>query len=454
MYESKKDKQISDIYNRLLERLKEEIDPNLFAMLFDEESFSLKSIEGDKAIFLCEVGSTATIISNSYSSLIEKILSELLETPIEIEILDKKSYVKKQDYIDNATSSFFKNCRLQKQYTFDSFVIGPSNRSAYAAALYAVNNPAISNPIFLYSNSGLGKTHLLQAIGNEYAQRHPESKVLYITSDDFLNEYVKYIKGRKADELRDFFNTVDMLLVDDIQFLAGKNDTQTMFFNVFNLLVSHGKQIVLTSDRAPSELKDLPDRLISRFKGGLTITINSPSIDTLIDILKMKIKINGLDLKAFDDEVLSYLAKNYSNNVRELEGALTTLIFSITTMDHPSVIDLNFVKEVFQSDEEKRNSAGKVDVDSLLDTVSRYYKITTNELVGKCKTGQIALARQIAMYLARDVLNMTYANIGKYFKKDHSTVVSNCKKVTALIEKDENVKKAITKIKAILLCKN
>lgn len=443
MYETSKDKQINEIYDKLIDELRSSIDSKLFDAMFSDGLFELKSIQGNKATFVCDNLTNAIIIKSSLLNQIQDILSRLLETQIQAEILDRRSFMKRREAVDQATSSFFKNSRLQPNYTFDSFVVGPSNRSAYTASIFAVNSPAKSNPIFIYSKSGLGKTHLLQAIGNEYQFKHPEAKVLYITSDDFLNEYVKYIKGRKAEELRDFFTTVDMLLVDDIQFLAGKNDTQTMFFNVFNFLVSHNKQIILTSDRQPSELKDLPDRLVSRFGGGLTVCINNPNKDTLVDILKMKIKVQGLDKNMFSDDVLDYLAMNYSKNVRELEGAFTNLLFAVTTSEHKDIIDLEFAKNVFQTDEIKKNASSKCNIDKIINEVSSYYSLTENQLKSKSRIGQIALARQIAMYLAREILNMTYQSIGKYFSKDHTTVMANVEKIKNSLDKDENLKFAI-----------
>ncbi|MCI7065096.1 MAG: chromosomal replication initiator protein DnaA [Bacilli bacterium] len=453
MYETQKDRQLQDIFTELLDHLKKTIDSKLFDAMFSDGLFELKSIEGNKALFVSASETNATIIKSSLSVPIQDYLSSILETPMSVEILDKRTFLKRKEAVKEASDSFFKNSSLQAQFNFDSFVVGPNNRSAYTASLYAVNNPAKSNPIFLYSKSGLGKTHLLQAIGNEYQTRHPEAKVLYITSDDFLNEYVKYIKGRKADELRDFFTTVDMLLVDDIQFLAGKNDTQTMFFNVFNFLVAHSRQIVLTSDRSPEELKDLPDRLISRFQGGLTISISTPDKETLVDILKMKIKVHGLSEEMFTEDVLEYLAFHYSKNVRELEGAFTNLLFAITTTEHGNVIDLDFVKKVFQTDEKRKIAASTLSIDTIIKEVSSHYSLTENQLKSKSRIGQIALARQIAMYLARNLLNMTYQSIGKYFEKDHTTVMANVQKIESELEKDEILKSAIEKLKSNLQTK-
>ena len=452
MPETNKERQLNEINDKLMANLSNTLDPKLFDTLFSDGSFQLKAIQGDKATFLCEDSTTATIIKSTCLTSLQSILSSLLENDnIQLEILDKRSYARRQESIEKTTSSFFKNACLLPQFSIDTFVVGPNNRSAYAAALYAINSPCTSNPIFLYSKSGLGKTHLIQAIGNEYKTRHPEAKVLYITSDDFLNEYVKYIRGERADELRDFFTTVDMLLIDDIQFLAGKKETQTMFFNIFNFLISHNRQIIITSDCSPSELKNLPDRLVTRFAGGLTVSIAPPNKDTLVDILKMKIKVRGLDEKMFDPEVLDYLSQNYSKNVRELEGAFTTLLFAITTCKHPDVIDMAFTKTVFQVDEKRKENSGKITIDTIISEVGDYYSITESQLKSKSRIGQIALARQIAMYLARTLLNMTYQGIGKSFGKDHTTVMANVQKIQESVKNDAQMKLTMDKLSKKIL---
>ncbi len=452
MPETNKERQLNEINEKLMASLSNTLDPKLFDTLFSDGSFQLKAIQGDKATFLCEDSTTATIIKSTCLASLQSILSSLLENDnIQLEILDKRSYARRQESIEKTTSSFFKNACLLPHFSIDTFVVGPNNRSAYAAALYAINSPCTSNPIFLYSKSGLGKTHLIQAIGNEYKSRHPEAKVLYITSDDFLNEYVKYIRGERADELRDFFTTVDMLLIDDIQFLAGKKETQTMFFNIFNFLISHNRQIIITSDCSPSELKNLPDRLVTRFAGGLTVSITPPNKDTLVDILKMKIKVRGLDEKMFDPEVLDYLSQNYSKNVRELEGAFTTLLFAITTCKHPDVIDMAFTKTVFQVDEKRKENSGKITIDTIINEVGDYYSITESQLKSKSRIGQIALARQIAMYLARTLLNMTYQGIGKSFGKDHTTVMANVQKIQDSVKSDAQMKITIDKLSKKIL---
>ena len=219
-----------------------------------------------------------------------------------------------------------------------------------------------------------------------------------------------------------------------------------MFFNVFNLLTQNNKQIVLTSDKAPDDLKGLQDRLVSRFDGGLTVDIKSPDQETLVEILKMKIKVNNLSLDMFEPEVLDYLALNYSNNVRVLNGAFTRLIFGITNQKPEGKITLLFTKQVFQDDEVRKAKKGKVDVDHIIDTVSEYYNLTPSQLKSKVRTSQIAMARQIAMYLSRQILTMPYQEIGKAFGKDHSTVLANVQKISGLYKADGLVKKAVDEL--------
>lgn len=440
-------RQINNIEEELFERLRQEIPSNLFDTLFSDGSFELKSVEENKATFTADSQSNATIIKNSLLDLLQKNLSDILQSNIHVEITDKESYSKRAKMVAQANSSFFQNSYLQKQYTFDNFVVGPYNKDAYLASAFAVEYPARSNPIFLYSKSGLGKTHLLQAIGNAYSKKFPESKVLYITSDDFINEFVRFTLGNKESEsLKDFFNTIDLLLVDDIQFLAGKEGSQMMFFNVFNLLVSRGKQIVLTSDRSPSELKDIPDRLVTRFAGGLSISISNPNKETLVEILKLKIKNSSLDIKIFDEEVLEYLAFNYGKSVRELEGSYNNLLFAITTRKPTGTITLEFAKDVFEADEKRRSKAGKIDISFIIRTVADYYNMTEAQLKSKVRTSQIALARQIAMYLSRTILSIPYQEIGKQFGKDHSTVVSNVNKIQTNMKTNSTLKKAIDEL--------
>ncbi len=447
MHESIKDRQVMEIYQKLLERIRESTDHKLFDNMFSGDSFELKSLDNGHALFVADSESNAAMIRSAFSTMITNDLNEITESKYTIEITDRFSYAKRKDAVEQADTKFFQNCHISSTYTFENFVTGPCNKDAYLASLFAVENPGKSNPIFLYSKSGLGKTHLLQAIGNSYKSKHPDSRVLFITTDDFVSEFVRFIKGNKGSEnLKDFFSTVDILLVDDIQFLARKEDTQVMFFNVFNLLVSQGKQIVITSDRSPVELKGLQDRLVSRFSGGLSIGITNPDKDTLVEILKMKIKANNLKVEFFEPQVLDYLAFNYSKNVRELEGAFTKLLFALTIHKPEGKITLQFTKSVFEDDEVRRLQSGKIDIGKIISEVAQYYSLTESQLKSKVRTSQIALARQIAMYLSRTLLNLPYQEIGRQFGKDHTTVLANVQKIDKNMNSDPTLKKAVKEL--------
>lgn len=448
MRETTKDRQVSDIFQELLKKIKERTNSRLFDTMFSDDAFQLKSLEDNKALFVTDSASNATMIKSTFLSFIADSLEKITSNRYEIEIVDKDSFRRRREMVEGATSSFFQDSHLQSQFTFDNFVTGPSNKDAYLASMLCVERPGLNNPVFLYSKSGLGKTHLLHATGNYYREKHPDSNVLYITSEAFLAEFVRFIKGKKDSEsLKDFFRTVDILLVDDIQLLAGKEETQLMFFNVFNLLIAEHKQIVLTSDRSPSELKGLQDRLVSRFSGGLSIRITSPNKDTLLAILKAKMKANSIPEGYIEDKVLEYLALNYCRNVRELEGAFTRLLFAITVDKPKGTITLPFCKKVFDDDEERRAKKGKVDIDKIIAVVADYYNLTEAQLKSKVRTSQIALARQIAMTLARQILNLPYQVIGRSFSnKDHTTVLSNINKIKKSMQDDAGLRKAMDEL--------
>ncbi len=438
---------INSVFNQLLNNLSKQMPSNHFDNLFDIDTFSLKSLDTDKAVFVTESTSTASIIKNSYLDLISKELETITGSHHDVEVVDKASFSRRKQAFEQAETSFFKNSHILPQYTFDNFVTGSFNREAWAAAMFSIDKPGASNPIFLYSKSGLGKTHLLHAIGNEYKVRYPDSKVLYITADDFVSEFVRYIRGNKNSEnLKDFFSSVDILMVDDIQFLTGKEDTQVMFFNIFNLLVSRGKQIVLTSDRSPAELKGVQDRLVSRFAGGLSVGISTPDKSTLLEILKQKIITNSISLDFFEPDVLDYLALNYSKNIRELEGSFTRLLFAVTVRKPVGKVTLRFARSVFEDDERRKAESGKIDINTIIRVVAENYNLTEAQLKSKVRTSQIAYARQIAMYLARSVLSLPFQTIGKEFGKDHTTVMSNVQKIQDGMLKDATLKNTITNL--------
>ncbi len=362
---------------------------------------------------------------------------------------DTKVSVDNFNYSNNHT--FFSNCKLNPKYTFDNFVVGDCNREAVRAALVVSNTPgATYNPLFIYSKSGLGKTHLLHAIGNYYQEKHPYSRVLYITTDSFIDEFVKYVNGSQDNQsLRDFFKTVDLLLVDDIQFLSDKVKTAEMFFYIFNSLVNNGKQIVLTSDRHPNELKGLEDRLVSRFNMGLSVNIQNPDTETLLEILKRKISSHGLVVNNYDEDGLLFLAETFSKNVRELEGALNRVLFYTVSLTGNEKVSLEKIKETVDV-MIPSNKKKDITEEDVIRAVAKYYNISSEQITSSVRTAQIALSRRIAMYLCRYLIGSSYLKIGAAFSRDHSTVITGVEKVEKELKKDQRLATAINEIKKSL----
>lgn len=375
-------------------------------------------------------------------------------TPDEAKLLRNHSELKKvTSYGEPQTNShFFSNCKINPNYTFDNFVVGDCNRDAVRASLLIANSPGVAyNPLFIYSKSGLGKTHLLHSIANFYLEKHPNAKVLYITSDAFIDEFVKYVKGsQESQSLKDYFSDVDLLLVDDIQFLSDKTKTAEMFFYIFSQLFNSGHQIVLTSDRHPKDLKGLEERLVSRFYMGLSVNMQSPDTDTLLEILKRKIVSRGLDLKKFDPEGLIFIAEKFSHNVRELEGALNRLLFSLSSNEN-KYVSLDEVKATFSYLQGiESNDKKNLSEDDVIDEVARYYHLNSEIIKSKNRKAQVALARRIAMYLCRYLLQSSLKTIGKVFSRDHSTVITAVSKVEKELKTNTLMLKAVSDIKKSL----
>lgn len=439
------------IWNSVLEDIKSQInDRNVFdAFIADTKIYKIE----DNTIII----STGSKLScqflcgnDLYFSLIKKCIKEKTETEYEISFISKEE-IKENVKVSpvEVKSSFFQSCSLNPKYTFDNFVVGSCNKEAVQAALLVANNPgATFNPLFLYSKAGLGKTHLIHALGNYIRAQNPYKKVLYITTDAFIDEYIKFSRGEQQEEnLKDYLKTIDVLLVDDIQFLSKKEKTSEMFFNVFNTLVNNNKQIVLTADRTPNELNGLDERLVSRFNMGLSVNIKNPDTSTLIEILKTKIESNGLDVKSFDEDGLTFLAENFSKNVRELEGALNRLLFYTINVKHINKIDLSTIKESVRPMMSSKDKSKIITEERIIEVVGDYYHLTETQIKSKVRTSQIALARQICMYLCRALVGTPYIKIGKIFGRDHSTVMTACEKVDLLLKTDTQLQNAISTLK-------
>lgn len=336
--------------------------------------------------------------------------------------------------------------QLNQIYTFENFVEGDCNRLARSASQAVAKNPGKTafNPLFLYGSSGLGKTHLAQAIGIEVKETCPEKTVLYVSANKFQTQYTDSIRSNSLNDFLNFYQMIDVLIMDDIQEFAGKTGTQNTFFHIFNHLQQSGKQLVLTSDQAPADLQGMEERLLSRFKWGLPADLQAPDFDTRIDILTHKTKKDGIKVS---DDVIHYLASHINTNVRELEGALISLLFLSTI--NKDEITLDTARSVVEK--LVRSSQKELSVDYIQQTVCEYYGLELEILQSKTRKREIVQARQIAMYFSKNLTNSSLSAIGsKIGKKDHATVLHACKTISNLIETDRDIKSQIREIEAQL----
>jgi len=342
---------------------------------------------------------------------------------------------------------FEQGTRLNERYVFETYVEGTSNQFARAAAMAVASAPGRTsfNPLVIYGGTGLGKTHLLQAIGNEVIRSGRARKVVYVSSDTFTLDFIAAIQKNKTTDFSRYYRSVDMLLLDDIQFFQNKEQTQEQFFHIFNDLYQHHKQIVLTTDKPPLELRGLQERLLSRFQSSLTVDIQPPDLETRIAILQKKANDDSLDIPY---EVIEYLSMNISSNIRELEGALIRLLAysSLIRVD----IDLNLTQRVLREMLGTRHTS-IVSIESVQSTVSSVFKINLDSLVGKGRTKEVAEARMVAMYLTREYTDLSLKTIGLYFGgRDHSTVVHACRWVEERLKEDPIFSRLINDLKAKL----
>ncbi|ELC8443308.1 chromosomal replication initiator protein DnaA [Clostridium perfringens] len=331
---------------------------------------------------------------------------------------------------------------LNPKYTFQSFVIGNSNRFAHAASLAVAESPAKAyNPLFIYGGVGLGKTHLMHAIGHYILQENPKAKVVYVSSEKFTNELINAIKDDKNEEFRNKYRKVDVLLIDDIQFIAGKERTQEEFFHTFNALHEENKQIILSSDRPPKEIPTLEDRLRSRFEWGLIADIQAPDFETRMAILKKKADVEGLNVP---NEVMVYIATKIKSNIRELEGALIRIIAysSLTNRDVSVDLASEALKDIISNKE-----SAPVTVKTIQESVANYYNLRIDDLKSQRRTRNIAYPRQIAMYLSRKLTDMSLPKIGEEFGgRDHTTVIHAYEKISENLKTDEGLQSMINDI--------
>ncbi len=406
-------------------------------------------IKGNKFVLSVPNDFNKEILENRYVSLISNAIKHVTSKDYQIEFITPNE-LSKYEFNDQSESNSqrfnpsleFDTPRLNVKYVFDEFVIGNSNRFAHAASLAVAESPAKAyNPLFIYGGVGLGKTHLMHAIGHYILEQNPNSKVVYVTSEKFTNELINSIKDDKNREFRDKYRTVDVLLVDDIQFIAGKERTEEEFFHTFNTLYEANKQIVVSSDRPPKEIPTLEDRLRSRFEWGLITDIQAPDFETRIAILRKKAEMDSIYIP---NDVFEFIARKIKSNIRELEGALTRIIAysSLTNRDISADLAAEALKDIIASSKPKQ-----VNSDLIKSVVAQFYNLKVEDFESKRRTRSISFPRQIAMFLCRELTDMSLPKIGEEFGgRDHTTVIHAYDKITRDKAADNQFKMQLEKL--------
>jgi chromosomal replication initiator protein len=385
-------------------------------------------------------------LENRLTTTAEKMLTGIMDAPQAISFIIRSADESLPKIETKKTSLSFSTKQIKttgflfnSRYTFDNFVVGPNNRLPHAASQAVAESPAHAyNPLFLYGGVGLGKTHLLQAIGNEAAKR--DLNVLYVSSEEFTNDLINAIRRRDTVSFRERYRSIDILLIDDIQFIAGKEATQEEFFHTFNTLHGQNKQIVISSDRSPKSLVTLEERLRSRFEWGLIVDIQPPELETRIAILRTKAE---RACRNVPDEILENIAHQIQSNVRELEGALTRVLAYSDLSGKPLTMELTIIALT-----DFLPAPSSVEPDTILDIVADTFNLTQEELLSRNRSKRIALPRQIAMYLLRNMVNASFPQIGKTMGgRDHTTVLYACEKVADLIERDDLFRRQVFQIR-------
>lgn len=417
---------------------------------------SLLSIKETEAQIGVNNSYTADWLRKHHYQTIKKTLSYILNREVELDFIIDEQLANKRNitYVESQSSPLLnyapleqnihvlKKASLNEAFSFDNFIVGPSNKLAHAAAKSVSQKPGFSyNPLFIYGNTGLGKTHLAQAIAREILERDPTSKILYISSERFLNDMVNSIRSNKSSQFRDKYRTLDLLIIDDIQFIYKWKETQTEFFHTFNVLFNANKQIILVSDRPPEEIKNLESRLKSRFQGGMTVDIAKPDYETRLAILEKKMEQIGSDLPRY---ILDFIASNISDNVRELEGALQKI--SLYNNMRQEDLSLDEVKHILGKDES--NKRKKIKAPQVIKQVAQELNVTAKDIKGPRRTAEVAFARQVCMYLLREDFGYKLEDVATLLnRKDHTTVIHAVDKIKSRLLLDEGFKDQVLLIR-------
>ena len=415
---------VRDIWNEVIRVLSQSITPTAIDTWFSD--CEPVEVEDCRMVIHTTSDFKRSIIVNRFSETIEGILSDLFSCEFDLTVLAGDEL---KEYETNKREG--SSLPEMAGYTFDRFIVGNSNKFAHAAAIAVSENPGKTyNPLFIYGNSGLGKTHLLLAIGQAISQKYPTKKIVYVKGDDFTNQMVKALKENTNDEFRTHYRNVDLFLVDDIQFIAGKQATQNEFFHTFNNLYEAGHQIVITSDRPPLEMTLLDDRLRTRFEGGLMADIQPPDLETRMAITRNKASQLGLLLS---DDAVEYIAENITANIRQLEGVVKRLTAYKEILD--DIITIESVKRAIK--DVIRTGDLIPTPERIIKETARYYSLKEEDLRGQNRSKNMAIARQVSMYLMRSLTNLSLKEIGaQYEARNHSTVLTSIRKVEDLLKTD------------------
>ena len=452
----------SEVWKAVLSLIKDQVTPVCYETWF-LNPLKVKKIDNRLNMIYMDVNTTmdpdffADIINSRYLNLLQDAFKEVLGEEYRVIVKGDLSVDNSVDNGDNSEVKPAKKTRkksrktllaekfLNPKYTFDNFVVGPSNSFAHAAALAVAESPGIaSNPLFIYGGSGLGKTHLIQAIGIRILENDPETNVLYTSSENFLNDYVTAIQEKKMNEFKSKYRKVDVLIIDDVQFLEDKERIQEEFFYTFNALFQNNKQIIITADKDPNKLQGLDERLITRFQWNLMADIQPADYETRVAILQKNAQILGMEIDDDLREVINIIAEKIKDNIRELEGAFTRVkFFSETLGERPNKA---FAKKVLK--DILSNSETMITPEKIKKIVCKYYNIKVADIESSKRTNNIAFPRQVAMYLIREMTDSSFPKIGDMFGgRDHTTVKYACGKIEDEINQDKNFAEIINSLK-------
>ena len=436
--------------DEFLEKTKELIKGEVTKISYETwiKDLELQSMENNTIVLIAHTQFQKDSIMSRYYDLFKNTFKYLTNKEWEITVVlnedgeggEQSSSAQPEHYTQNLNSN------LNPKYTFESFVVGNNNRFAHAAALAVAEAPATSyNPLFLYGGVGLGKTHLMHAIANEILVHNKNTSILYVTSEKFTNQLINAIKDNKNEQFRNKYRNIDVLLIDDIQFIAGKERIQEEFFHTFNALHESGKQIVISSDRPPKDINFLEDRLKSRFEWGLIADISNPDYETRLAILRKKAQLDNIII---DDDILSNIANKIDSNIRELEGTLNKLIAKASLINSPITMEMaeKAINDVVTQQEKI------LSIELIQETISKYFNISVNDLKGIKRSVDVTFPRQIAMYLCRNVAGQPLTVIGsKFGKRDHTTVLHACNKIENEVKENPSTKRIVDSVKNLLI---